>query len=107
MAEVDPKAHLSRITVVTSGTPMIIEQIKAQLGRLVPVHNVRDLMRDVQANIAAADIRFRETHAGLPVDVIVADFREHGPSLELSEETLHAYALAVSTGEPFEWRLIA
>ena len=35
--------NLSRITVVTSGTPMIIEQIKAQLSRLVPVHKVHDL----------------------------------------------------------------
>ncbi|WP_374444082.1 acetolactate synthase small subunit [Stella sp.] len=43
VAEVDPAQHLSRITVVTSGTPMIIEQIKAQLDRLVPVHAVRDL----------------------------------------------------------------
>jgi acetolactate synthase-1/3 small subunit len=43
VAEVDPEQHLSRITVVTSGTPMIIEQIKAQLDRLVPVHAVRDL----------------------------------------------------------------
>ena len=43
VAEVDRKHGLSRITVVTSGTPMIIEQIKAQLGRLVPVHAVRDL----------------------------------------------------------------
>jgi acetolactate synthase-1/3 small subunit len=32
--------------VVTSGTPMIIEQIKAQLSRLVPVHAVRDLTDD-------------------------------------------------------------
>ena len=43
VAETDPEGHLSRITIVTSGTPMIIEQIKAQLGRLVPVHVVRDL----------------------------------------------------------------
>ena len=43
VAEVDRAKGLSRITVVTSGTPMIIEQIKAQLGRLVPVHAVRDL----------------------------------------------------------------
>ena len=43
VAEVDPGERLSRITVVTSGTPMIIEQIKAQLDRLVPVHRVRDL----------------------------------------------------------------
>lgn len=43
VAEVDPSEKLSRITLVTSGTPMVIEQIKAQLGRLVPVHKVRDL----------------------------------------------------------------
>jgi len=43
VAEVDHAHGLSRITIVTSGTPMIIEQIKAQLGRLVPVHAVRDL----------------------------------------------------------------
>jgi acetolactate synthase-1/3 small subunit len=43
VAEVDRSNSLSRITVVTSGTPMIIEQIKAQLSRLVPVHKVHDL----------------------------------------------------------------
>jgi acetolactate synthase I/III small subunit len=43
VAEVEKAKHLSRITVVTSGTPMIIEQIKAQLSRLVPVHKVSDL----------------------------------------------------------------
>jgi acetolactate synthase I/III small subunit len=43
VAEVDRQNRLSRITIVTSGTRMIIEQIKAQLSRLVPVHKVRDL----------------------------------------------------------------
>lgn len=43
VAEVNKHDNLSRITIVTSGTPMIIEQIKAQLARLVPVHTVRDL----------------------------------------------------------------
>lgn len=43
VAEVDDGAHTSRITIVTTGTPMVIEQIKAQLGRLVPVHRVVDL----------------------------------------------------------------
>ncbi len=43
VAPVDETGHVSRINVVTSGTPMIIEQIKAQLGRLVPVRDVRDL----------------------------------------------------------------
>ncbi len=43
VAETDAREHRSRITIVTSGTPMIIEQIKTQLERLVPVHTVRDL----------------------------------------------------------------
>ena len=43
VAETRHRQGLSRITVVTSGTAMIIEQIKAQLGRLVPVHSVSDL----------------------------------------------------------------
>ncbi len=40
VAEVDPTAHTSRVTIVTSGTPEVIEQIEAQLRRLVPVHRV-------------------------------------------------------------------
>jgi len=43
VAEVDRHNSVSRITIVTSGTRMIIEQIKAQLSRLVPVHKVHDL----------------------------------------------------------------
>jgi acetolactate synthase-1/3 small subunit len=46
VAEVDRRERLSRITIVTSGTPMIIEQIKAQLSRLVPVHRVHDLTEE-------------------------------------------------------------
>ncbi len=43
VAEVDHEGHLSRITIVTSGTPQVIQQIKAQLDRMVPVHEVHDL----------------------------------------------------------------
>ncbi|WP_299350276.1 acetolactate synthase small subunit [uncultured Shimia sp.] len=43
VAEVDHLGHQSRITIVTTGTPQVIEQIKAQLGRIVPVHEVHDL----------------------------------------------------------------
>lgn len=49
VAEVDQAEHTSRITVVTSGTPMVIEQIKAQLDRLVPVHKVIDLTVEAKA----------------------------------------------------------
>ncbi len=46
VAEVEHEKARSRITVVTSGTPMVIEQIKAQLDRLVPVHTVNDLTQE-------------------------------------------------------------
>jgi acetolactate synthase-1/3 small subunit len=49
VAEVDSEVRLSRITVVTTGTEMVIEQIKNQLGRLVPVHDVRDLTIEGQS----------------------------------------------------------
>lgn len=43
VAEVDHLDHTSRITIVTSGTPEVLEQIRHQLERLVPVHKVIDL----------------------------------------------------------------
>jgi acetolactate synthase-1/3 small subunit len=46
VAEVDHEGHLSRITIVTTGTPQVIDQIKAQLARMVPVHEVHDLTVD-------------------------------------------------------------
>jgi acetolactate synthase I/III small subunit len=43
VAETEHQSHLSRITIVTRGTPHVLEQIKAQLERIVPVHRVVDL----------------------------------------------------------------
>ena len=43
VAETDHHGHVSRITIVTTGTPQVIEQIKHQLERMVPVHEVHDL----------------------------------------------------------------
>ena len=43
VSEVDATRQLSRISVVTSGTPMVIEQIKQLLDKLVPTHSVQDL----------------------------------------------------------------
>jgi acetolactate synthase-1/3 small subunit len=43
VSETEHAKHLSRITIVTTGTPMVLAQIKNQLGRLVPVHSVTDL----------------------------------------------------------------
>jgi acetolactate synthase I/III small subunit len=46
VAPVDDGRNRSRINIVTSGTDMVIEQIKAQLDRLVPVHRVADLTQE-------------------------------------------------------------
>ena len=46
VAEVDDAEHLSKITIVSSGTQMVLEQIRAQLERLVPVRAVSDLTVD-------------------------------------------------------------
>jgi len=43
VSETEHQKHLSRITIVTRGTPMVIEQIKNQLDRLVPIHRVIDM----------------------------------------------------------------
>ena len=43
VTETEHQKHLSRITIVTKGTPMVLAQIKNQLDRLVPVHSVHDL----------------------------------------------------------------
>ena len=46
VAEVDQKKNLSRITIVTTGTPQVIEQIVLQLKKLVPVHKVANFKRE-------------------------------------------------------------
>jgi acetolactate synthase I/III small subunit len=43
VSETEHEAHVSRITIVTTGTPHVIEQIRHQLERMVPVHSVADL----------------------------------------------------------------
>ena len=43
VSEVDSDKFLSRVTIVTSGTKIVIDQIKAQLKKLIPVHNLVDL----------------------------------------------------------------
>ena len=46
VAEVDQSKNISRITIVTTGTPQVIDQIKLQLKKLVPVHKVADFKRE-------------------------------------------------------------
>ena len=60
VAEVDHNGHQSKITLVTSGTPQVIEQIKAQLGRIVSVRDVHDLTvegRSIERELAMLKVQ--------------------------------------------------
>jgi acetolactate synthase-1/3 small subunit len=60
VAETDPKRHVSRITIVTSGTALILEQIRAQLDRMVSVIEVHDVSHDpagVERELALVKVR--------------------------------------------------
>jgi acetolactate synthase-1/3 small subunit len=65
VAEVAHETHLSRITIVTSGTPEAIEQIRHQLERLVPIHKVTDLTlkgRSIERELAMIKVRGKGDH---------------------------------------------
>ena len=65
VSETEHEKHLSRITIVTRGTPMVLEQIKNQLDRLVPVHRVVDLSttgRAIQRELAMVKVRGTGDH---------------------------------------------
>ena len=60
VSETEHEKHLSRITIVTRGTPMVIEQIKNQLDRLVPIHRVVDVTLagpSIQLELAMVKVR--------------------------------------------------
>ena len=61
VAEIDPEQHLSRITIVTTGSQAVVDQIMAQLGRLVPVRTVTDLSVDSSVERELALIKVRAT----------------------------------------------
>jgi acetolactate synthase-1/3 small subunit len=65
VTETEHEKHLSRITIATRGTPMVIEQIKNQLERLVPVHRVIDLTatgRAIERELALVKVRGKENN---------------------------------------------
>src|SRR6195952_1140732 len=60
VSETEHQKHASRITIVTRGTPLVIEQIKNQLERLVPVHRVLDVTPggpSIQRELAMVKVR--------------------------------------------------
>jgi acetolactate synthase-1/3 small subunit len=60
VSETEHSKHVSRITIVTTGTPMVIQQIKNQLDRMVPVHRVIDMTlagRSIERELAMVKVR--------------------------------------------------
>src|ERR1700740_1698293 len=65
VSETEHQKHLSRITIVTTGTPMVMQQIKNQLGRLVPVHSVVDMTvagPSIERELAMVKVRGQGEH---------------------------------------------
>src|SRR5215211_1721911 len=65
VSETEHEKHVSRITIVTRGTPMVIEQIKNQLDRLVPVHRVVDMTvagPSIERELAMVKVRGKGEH---------------------------------------------
>ena len=66
VSETESQKHLSRITIVTTGTPMVIEQIKHQLDRMIPVYRVVDMTltsRSIERELAMVKVRGRASIA--------------------------------------------
>lgn len=60
VSETEHQKHMSRITIVTTGTPMVIQQIKHQLDRMVPVYRVVDMTttgRSIERELAMVKVR--------------------------------------------------
>ena len=60
VSETESQKHLSRITIVTTGTPMVIQQIKHQLDRMIPVYRVIDMTltgRSIERELAIVKVR--------------------------------------------------
>jgi len=76
VSETEHESHVSRITIVTSGTAMVLEQIRAQLERLVPVHSVADLT--VMGNAIERELALIKV-AGVGEHEIAEVFADLGP----------------------------
>ncbi len=60
VSETESQKHVSRITIVTTGTPMVIEQIKHQLDRMIPVYQVVDMTltgRSIERELAMVKVK--------------------------------------------------
>jgi acetolactate synthase-1/3 small subunit len=93
VSETEHEKHLSRITIVTRGTPMVLEQIKNQLERLVPVHRVIDLTTTspaIQRELAMVKVR------GNGKNLAEARKLAEGFDARIIDETAESYVFEVT-----------
>ena len=66
VSETESQKHLSRITIVTTGTPLVIQQIKHQLDRMIPIYKVVDMTltggRSIERELAMVKLRGSGEH---------------------------------------------
>ena len=79
VAEIDQAKNISRITIVTTGTPQVIEQIKLQLKKLVPVHKVADFKREDKKVIFKEMALFKIVCSGKKRKKAIETCKKHNP----------------------------
>ena len=104
VAEVDPKLNISRITIVTTGTPQVIEQIKLQLKKLVPVHKVADFKRE-DKNVIFKEMalfkvvgnNYKKENPNIKLMSLNSLFRAEAKSVGLTLTSTDPYSSSTST----------
>ena len=81
VAQVDQKLNISRITIVTTGTPQVVNQIKLQLRKLVPVHKVADFKREDKAVIFKEMALFKIVGTSNKLDSALKACKKYNPVL--------------------------
>ena len=81
VAQVDEKLKISRITIVTTGTPQVVNQIKLQLRKLVPVHKVADFKREDKAVIFKEMALFKIVGPNIKLEGALKACKKYNPVL--------------------------
>ena len=94
VAEVDSKLNISRITIVTTGTPQVVEQIKLQLKKLVPVHKVADFKREDKKVIVKEMALFKVVGNSLKKEKALKACKKYNPVI--LDKTNKSYVIQIT-----------
>ena len=94
VAEVDQSKNISRITIVTTGTPQVIQQIKLQLKKLVPVHKVADFKREDKKVIFKEMALFKLVGTNLKIQKAYKACKKYNPVI--LDKTNKSYVIQIT-----------